>query len=264
MSRLLRYNSPGSNRRNAPIMHIFSRLHEEMRCHNGWVWVQRPSGARRLFFPLTQIQDDKPRRRSDCRCAALSTQSPNSWKVKRKEKLAVRKISTLKWAELSNRRCRWTNNEALVYTTNTGNIELATVWLFTCTCRQWQTQCARHQDFNSSGHSIRRRQRVTSWISEIEPQSIIRPPKYKVYVHGWHHGFIAHMTKKNLKRAAKLSAQQLKYNFANNNKLLTLFAPGCIISNSGKQKICRWRSHLLSARATLRDFSPHQRRKRTE
>lgn len=42
--------------------------------HAGW-----------LFFSLTQIQDDKPRRHPDCRCAALSTRCPNFWKVKRQK-----------------------------------------------------------------------------------------------------------------------------------------------------------------------------------
>lgn len=60
-----------------------------------------------------------------------------------------------------------------------------------------------------------------------------------------------------MKRAAKHSAQQLKCNFANNNMLLALFALGCIISNGGAEnKICKSKSRLLSACATLQNFLP--------
>lgn len=38
-----------------------------------------------FFLFLTQIQDDRPRRHSDCRCAALPTRCPNLSKVKRRK-----------------------------------------------------------------------------------------------------------------------------------------------------------------------------------
>lgn len=43
-----------------------------------------------------------------------------------------------------------------------------------------------------------------------------------------------------MKRAARLSAQPLKYNFANNDMSLTLFALGCIISNGGAEESKIW------------------------
>lgn len=81
-----------------------------------------------LFSFLTQIQDDRPRRHSDCRCAALPTQCPNLSKVKRPKYSQSKRLSGFKLAEHHNR--RWhqpDNDESLIYATNVGDTEPATV-----------------------------------------------------------------------------------------------------------------------------------------